>query len=88
MRVSKSKSLRRVFVKTPGGKTVARLKSKTGTQATCPVTGQKLQGTPKVRPSGLRNMAKSKKKPSRLFGGMLSSSAARREIIRRARVDE
>ena len=81
----KSKSLRKVFVRTPGGKTVVHHKLKTGKQATCPVTGQKLHGTPKARPSRLTKVAKSKAKPSRLFGGMLSSWAARREIIRRVR---
>ncbi|MFW5746594.1 MAG: hypothetical protein ACOCWQ_03515 [Nanoarchaeota archaeon] len=81
----KSKTTRKVFVRTPGGKAKVMLKPKSGKQARCPVTNQKLAGTPKARPRKLKGSSRSVKKPSRLFGGMLSSWAARREIIRRVR---
>jgi large subunit ribosomal protein L34e len=52
---------------------------------TCSVTGQTLKGVPRELPVKLRNMPKTKKRPSRPFGGVLSSKAAREEIKSRAR---
>jgi large subunit ribosomal protein L34e len=52
---------------------------------TCSVTGEKLKGVPREYPVKLRNMPLTKKRPSRPFGGVLSSKAARDEIKTRAR---
>ncbi|MFT4313072.1 MAG: 50S ribosomal protein L34e [Candidatus Woesearchaeota archaeon] len=81
----KSGSVRKVFVKTPGGQTKTVYKLRKPSRATCPVTGEKLQGIPHVRPTELRNTPVSKRKPSRAYGGNLSSKAARRAIIQKAR---
>ena len=81
----KSHSFRKVFVKTPGGKVVVHRRLPNVGAATCPVTGNKLAGVPRSRPRKFRNMASSKRRPSRAFGGHLSSPAARRELINRAR---
>lgn len=59
-----------------------RRKPKLGT---CSVTGEKLKGVPREYPVKLRNMPLTKKRPTRPFGGVLSSKAAREEIKSRAR---
>jgi len=77
--------MRRVFVRTPGGKTVERYVLRKPSRAVCSITGQKLHGIPHMRPTAFRNLAKSKKRPQRAFGGVLSSRAARRVITTKAR---
>lgn len=81
---TKSKSLRKVFVRTPGGKTVERRKFKVGTVPHCPITGQQLPGIAK-NTKARRKAHKSANRPARPFGGMLSSWASRRMIINKAR---
>ena len=81
----KSGSVRKVFVRTPSSKVKTVYKLRKPSRATCPVTGEKLQGIPHVRPTKLRNTPISKRRPSRAFGGNLSSKAARRVIIEKAR---
>jgi large subunit ribosomal protein L34e len=81
---TKSRTFARVSTRTVRGtKTVyARRKPKLGT---CSVTGQKLKGVPRVLPLKMKNMPITKKRPTRPFGGVLSSKAAREEIKTRAR---
>ena len=84
---TKSRTFARKKVRTINGtKTVyTRRKPKTGT---CPVTGEKLKGVPRVLPAGMRNLAKTEKRPQRPFGGVLSSKASRQELKKRARTKE
>lgn len=49
------------------------------------MTGEKLKGVPRELPGKVKRLSKSERRPSRPFGGALSSSAAREEIKRRAR---
>jgi large subunit ribosomal protein L34e len=51
----------------------------------CSVTGETLKGVPRALPVKMRKMAASKKRPTRPFGGVLSSRASREEIKSRAR---
>ena len=81
----KSGSVRKIFVKVPGGETKTKYVRRKPSRAVCPVTGERLQGVPHVRTSKIRNIAISKRRPSRAFGGVLSSKAARRVIIEKAR---
>jgi large subunit ribosomal protein L34e len=81
----KSHSLRRVFVKTPGGRVVKHFRVRKTTAPRCAVTGIKLHGIKSGKPVQLRTRSKSEKRPSRAYGGVLSSSAARRAIIAKAR---
>ena len=81
----RSRSKRRVFVRTPSGKTVIHYKDRAPKTGTCPITGEKLKGMPRVLPAKQQNMAKSKKRPQRPFGGVLSSRAMRRVVISEAR---
>jgi large subunit ribosomal protein L34e len=84
----KSNSMRKVKVRTPGGKTVERYTLKKPGRAVCPMTGQYLHGVPHLRPTKLRNTPKTKRVPTRAYGGVLSSKAARAVVKFRARSEE
>jgi large subunit ribosomal protein L34e len=81
----KSRSLRRVFVKTPGGKTVLHYRKRKPGKAKCGSCGTILKGVPRERPFKMENMAKSKKRPERPFGGVLCSKCMRNLIKEQAR---
>jgi large subunit ribosomal protein L34e len=81
----RSRTLRRVFRRTPGGRTVLQYKKRKPSKATCAVCGKNLAGVPRERPYKMMRMAKTKKRPERKFGGMLCSACSRRKIIAAAR---
>ncbi len=81
----KSRTFRRVFRKTPGGKTTLHYELRKPGKAQCGNCGKALKGVPRERPVKLRNMPKTKKRPERMFGGVLCSACAREEIKKRAR---
>jgi large subunit ribosomal protein L34e len=78
-------AFRQIFVKVPGGKTVVHYKKKKPGKAVCGECGAVLQGVVRERPYRMRKMAKTMKKPTRAFGGMLCSRCARKKIIQEAR---
>lgn len=78
----KSGHFRKVFVRTPGNKTVVQYRKRKPQKAHCPETGQVLLGVPRVMPSKLGRLSKSERRPSRPFGGHLSSAAMRNKIKR------
>ena len=84
----KSKRFRKVFVKTPGGKTVVHRRERKPRKARCAIYGTPLEGVANERPAKMRNMPKTKKRPTRPFGGILSSRALRYVLRRRAREEE
>lgn len=77
----KSGSAKKYSKVTPGNKTVERYKKKTKGQARCQITGAKLAGVPRE----VKNKPKSSRRPTRPFGGVLSSIASKRVLIARAR---
>ena len=81
---TKSRTFARKATRTVRGTKVVhtRRKPKVGS---CSVTGQTLKGVPRALPLKMKNMPKTKKRPTRPFGGVLSSKAAREEIKSRAR---
>ncbi|MFQ5620842.1 MAG: 50S ribosomal protein L34e [Candidatus Nanoarchaeia archaeon] len=81
----RSRTFRRVFRKTPGGRTVKHYKRRKPSRPVCPVTGQPLQGVARGIPSRVKKLTRSQRKPNRLYGGMLSSQASRRRIIQETR---
>ncbi|MBW2977789.1 50S ribosomal protein L34e [Candidatus Woesearchaeota archaeon] len=80
-RLKSRKSLRQVFVKTPGGKTVVHYKKKKPGKAHCAECGALLQGIPRELPVKMKNMPKTEKRPQRPYGGFLCSKCARKKII-------
>jgi large subunit ribosomal protein L34e len=77
----KSRTFRRVKVKTPGGKTVTQYKKKKPAKAICSGCKNPLKGVPRERPYKMRKLAKTKKRPERPFGGALCSKCTRKRII-------
>ena len=81
----KSKTLRKVFVKTPGNRTTTHFRTKKPAKATCPVYGTVLPGVANERPTEMQNMPKTHKRPERPYGGILSSKAMREKMREKAR---
>jgi len=81
----RSRSYRRVKKATPGGRNITHYDRKKPKAAKCAVTGEKLKGVPRERPSKMRNMPKTQKRPERPFGGVLSSRASRAVLKKKAR---
>ncbi len=80
----KSRNFRKVRVRTvKGSKDVfKRRRPKLGV---CSVTRESLKGVPRALPGDLKNVPRSARRPSRPFGGVLSSRASRLEIKKRIR---
>ena len=81
----KSGTYRKVFVKTPGGKTAVHLRKRKPASAKCAGCGAVLSGVPRERPYKMQNMPKTKKRPDRPFGGNLCTKCARKKIVAEAR---
>jgi len=76
----KSRTFRRVFVKTPGGKVVTHYRRRKPSYAVCPITGKRLLGVPRDTPANIAKLTRSQRKPSRPYGGCLSSEAMRKVL--------
>jgi|TARA_Y100000310_G_C20492592_1_gene719979 large subunit ribosomal protein L34e len=76
----KSRSKRRVFVKTPGGKQKKHLRIRKDSSLVCAECRNKLQGIPRLIPSKFRNLAKTKKRASRPYSN-LCSSCMRKKLL-------
>jgi large subunit ribosomal protein L34e len=75
----RGKKLKRV--RTPGGRIVYhRVKKKTN-YPKCGLCGNILSGVPRVRPYELKRMAKTKKRPERMYAGILCPRCLKRKII-------
>jgi len=81
----RSRTFRRVYRKTPGGRTVLHHVKRKPSKAICSECGKVLCGVPRERPYKMQRMAKTKKRPERPFGGMLCSKCSRLKIIAKAR---
>ncbi len=81
----KSRSKRRVFVKTPSGKVSLHYRKRKPSKPKCSECGKVLSGMPHVRAYRLKKVNKSKKTPSRPFAGNLCPNCARKKIIEKAR---
>lgn len=79
----RSRSLRKLKVKTPGGRSVIHYGERKNAAARCAVCKRPLHGTPRARDSGMAKLSRTEKRPERPFGGNLCSSCSRREIKRR-----
>jgi large subunit ribosomal protein L34e len=81
----KSNRFRKVFVRTPGGKVTIHYRQRKPSKARCAIYGTVLSGVAHDTHRKVKNMAKSKKIPSRPFAGVLSSPAMRDVMKLRAR---
>jgi len=81
----RSRSLRRIHVKTPGGERKIQYKVRKPSDAKCGGCGAVMKAVASKRPHVMHNLSKSKKRPERPFGGMLCSKCMRKKIVRDAR---
>ena len=77
----RSRSLRRLQVKVPGGGTVLHYKKRKPGKAKCSSCGILLKGTPRERPLKMSKLPKTKKRPERPYGGNLCSKCTRSLIV-------
>jgi len=82
----RSRSLKRVQVRTPGGRTVTKYKKKKTSKHKCAVCKEVLHGKPRGISSKIKALPKSRRKINRPFGGMLCSKCSRKVISLRAKL--
>ena len=80
----KSRTFRRLKVKTPGGRVVMHHVKRTPKAAHCAECKKILQGVPRGRAIDMKKLAKSEKRPERPYGGVLCSACTRRLMRERA----
>ncbi len=87
MRPSKQKSrtMRRVFKRTPGGRNAVDYVLRKPAKLRCSNCDKELHGIPRLRPQKLSKTPKTRKRPERAFGGVMCSSCSRRAIIEKSR---
>ncbi|MBD3203073.1 50S ribosomal protein L34e [Candidatus Woesearchaeota archaeon] len=81
----KSRSFKRKKKKLPGGNNKIHYRKKKPGKAKCRDCGNVLKGVPRKRPTKMKNMARSKKRPKRPFGGVLCSKCTRKLIKKETR---
>ena len=82
----RSRSLRRRHVRLPGGDTVVHYEKRRPGPAHCALCGRPLNGVPRLRPSELRKLPKTVKRPERMYGGVLCPSCLAKLIKKSVRV--
>ncbi|MBU4501864.1 MAG: 50S ribosomal protein L34e [Nanoarchaeota archaeon] len=85
MKTPKSRSLRRVKVRVPGGTTKLVYKQRKPSKAKCSSCGVILKGVLRANNSKMKNTAKTKKRPERPYGGVLCGKCTRKLMIQKAR---
>lgn len=81
----RSRSLRKVYVRTPGGGRAVHYRYKKPKIAHCSKCGAILKGVPRERPYNLKKLSKTQRRPERPYGGVLCSRCMRSLFIERAR---
>lgn len=81
----RSRSLRRVCKRTPGGKTVIHFEKRKPNPAHCALCGRVLHGVPRLRPVELRKLPKRARRPERPYGGYLCPACLARLLKEAAR---
>ena len=81
----RSRSLRKIFKRGPGNRTLIHYRKRKPSKAKCAKCGAILNGVPRGRPYEIRKLAKTEKRPERPYGGYLCPRCLRRLMIERAR---
>ena len=81
----RSRTLRRIKKRIPGGASVIHYLKRNPSPARCAVCKRPLHGVASKRAAQMKRLAKSKKVPSRIFGGNLCPSCARERLKEMAR---
>ena len=81
----RSRSFRRIKKKIPGGASIIHYIKRNPSKAKCSNCKKELHGVSSLRPSGMKNLSKSQKTVSRIFGGKLCASCTKETVKARAR---
>jgi large subunit ribosomal protein L34e len=73
----RSRSFRKIKVRTPGSRVAIHYEKKVPKIGSCYITGEKLKGIARGFDYEIKNMPKTSKRPSRPYGGVLSSRGMR-----------
>lgn len=82
----KLRKQKRVFRKSPGGKRVILYRKKKTAKRRCDLCGTLLHGIPHGTLSGIRKIPKTRKRPERLFGGVLCGRCVARVVKEKTRL--
>ncbi|MBW2990455.1 50S ribosomal protein L34e [Candidatus Woesearchaeota archaeon] len=82
----RSRKLRRVQKKMPGGRTKQTYVKRKPKLPKCAECRVELKGIPRLRDNKAKNIAKTKKRPSRPYGGFLCNKCARVKLKKEARL--
>ncbi|OYT39883.1 MAG: 50S ribosomal protein L34e [Desulfurococcales archaeon ex4484_58] len=82
----RTRSRRRVYVRTPGGRLVIHYEPRRPNIARCAICGRPLNGVPRLRPVELNKLAKTEKRPERPYGGVICPSCLARLVRESARI--
>ena len=77
----RSRSLRRVYKKLPGGRLTIHYERRKPGKAKCANCGVPLLGVPRKRVVEIKKLAKTERRPERPFGGNLCSRCLREKIV-------
>ncbi len=81
----RSRSVKKVVKRTPGGRLVVHFKKKRAGYPKCAICKRELHGVARGRSSEVRKLPRSQRRVSRPYGGYLCSSCMRAEIKRLVR---
>ena len=84
----RSRTLRRVHKKMPGGSTRMIYDKRKPKVAKCAQCGIELKGIQRMRPFKAKNAPKSKKKVERAFGGYLCANCLKAKLKQEARASQ
>ena len=82
----RSRSVRRLQVKVPGGATKVHYKERKPGKAKCGSCGSLLIGVPRERNLKMHKLPSTKKRPTRPYGGNLCSKCTRSFIVGKVRL--
>ena len=77
----RSRSMARIKTRLPGNGHTTHFIRRNPSYATCPITGQKLHGVPKIRDCQRRKLTKTQRRPNRPYGGRITHTALKDAIL-------
>ncbi len=81
----KSRTFRRTKKTTPGARKIQHYTKRKPKKQVCANCCSILSGIPRLNDTAMRNLAKTKKRPERPYGGVLCTTCMRAEMIKKAR---
>lgn len=84
----RTRTYRRVKVKTPGGRLKTHYRKRKPKIAHCAYCKKELKGVPKNLPCKIRKLSKTERRPERPYGGNLCSGCMRKEIKQRFNISK